>query len=203
MYVKKLFISLLIIINISTVAFSDTVEDVEVFIEKKPSMVLRHGFNYTLNNYLTTKSVPVYISDFRGSIFSERTGDLNGRENPEWSKTNILIKNKGNIPPHTTMKIFESKSAYNINYHPKKRRKDNLYAEFHTHYYTWKNNEWSGPFLIITKQPYEVTWCGDGIVDNYTDRLSKIKVEEICDPNDTDKKNWGKAGCSTTCTPLK
>jgi len=200
-YINKLFLLLLLIISVPTISCSNTIKDIEVFTENKPSLLLRHGFNYTLNQSIQS-TLPLYISDFRGSFFSERGGDFNGGDNPGWSETNILLSSKKQIPPNTNMIIFKSKAPYNIHYHPKKRKKDNLYIEFHIHYYKWKNNTWIGPILLITKQPYEITWCGDGIVDKYTDTFSKTKIEEICDPGDTGKKNWGDAGCSTKCTPL-
>ena len=41
---------------------------------------------------------------------------------------------------------------------------------------------------------YEITRCGDGIVD--TDR------GEICDPKDPNKTGWGNGGCDASCKPI-
>ena len=42
-------------------------------------------------------------------------------------------------------------------------------------------------------QPYQVTWCGDGILDTQY---------ESCDPADPNKTGWGPGGCDASCKPI-
>jgi uncharacterized repeat protein (TIGR01451 family) len=50
-----------------------------------------------------------------------------------------------------------------------------------------------------------ITWCGDGVVDNYRDVGTNTQIREVCDPGDTrNKEGWGANGgtCSNTCQPV-
>ena len=170
-----------------------------------PSIKLRHGYSYTFKNTMSVK-YEIWISDFIGSTFSEKHGDYNGGKNPKFEMPKQLItfakKQKYHVGKNKSVVVFESTHKYPINYHPKNRKKDNLVIKYVTNYYSWKNNDWGAKKTNIAIQPYEITWCGDGIIDNYIDSYGAGEIIEVCDWKDKDKKYWGNAGCSSKCTPL-
>jgi hypothetical protein len=71
-----------------------------------------------------------------------------------------------------------------------------------TTHYEKRSGAWTNKTIHTEYQPYEITWCGDGIVDNYIDP-SGLNITESCDPNDPSKSGWGNGGCAqNTCTPI-
>lgn len=72
--------------------------------------------------------------------------------------------------------IIEAIPPYQLLVPPTKRQKDNFYIEYIV------NGKGNSDFSHKECITYEVTWCGDGIVDNYTDYAGR-KIEEKCDPN--------------------
>jgi hypothetical protein len=69
-------------------------------------------------------------------------------------------------------------------------------------YQEWINNSRSARKTHIENQPYEITWCGDGVKDNYTDSATGDRIRETCDPADSSKSGWGTGGCSNSCQPV-
>ena len=86
------------------------------------------------------------------------------------------------------VKIIQTTEKYQVAVAPKKRLKDNIYVEYHV---VVEGNEKEGHRECVN---YEVTWCGDGVLDK--------DEGEQCDPNDPSKKGWGPGGCDPlTCQP--
>lgn len=166
------------------------------------SKKLRHGYQYSFHNSFNNNfNDDIGISQAYAT-FSEADGNFNGADNPTFSftkeiKDNFFIKKDENV------KIINSDALYPIVHHPEKRSADNLFIIYKTIFYLKEHGAWiKKPNLDIHTQPYEITWCGDGIIDNYTD-ITGFQVEEECDPNDYEKINWGKNGCmKNLCKPI-
>ncbi|MEA1953791.1 MAG: caspase family protein [Campylobacterota bacterium] len=166
-----------------------------------PVIKLRHGYSYNFFQRFQAKSQDIGINKVSGT-FSEKN-NYNGKENPKFDITSTLKEKKYILKKRTVSEIiFESKSKYSIHYFPKIRANDNIVVKYNVTYYAKIGNEWIGPRKKIDIQPYKITWCGDGIIDNYIDRATNNKINEICEPKDESHTNWGTAGCSTICTPL-
>jgi hypothetical protein len=79
---------------------------------------------------------------------------------------------------------METQERYNINFAPATRNAKNLVMKY---YIDYQPVDAKGILFGTRKthlecQPYEITWCGDGIVDR--------EYNETCDPNDPKKTNW-------------
>lgn len=107
------------------------------------------------------------------------------------------IKNKDHIlQPKDSGPVLKATSSYPIKYHPTKRDSKNLTLTYSASYYQSVNNgTWTGPKTHTECKYYEITWCGDGVVD--------ADFAETCDPEDASKTGWGNGGCNTnTCQPI-
>jgi hypothetical protein len=80
--------------------------------------------------------------------------------------------------------VLKATSNYPINYHPPVRSKNNFVIQYKAKYYVKEGNTWNRTAKYHTEcKYYEVTWCGDGVVD--------YEYNEKCDPNDSSHKGWG------------
>lgn len=166
---------------------------------KTTSIKLRHGHVYTFSTkFKNSTPSDIGLNNVHTS-FSEgegdEGGDYNGSENPTFPWTKEMIEKKYIINPNKEITIVESDKDYPIIYHPKKRASDNLFVIYKILYYSKKHSKWNKKLNVdIHAQSYEITWCGDGIIDNYMD-VQGFQVEEECDPNDPQEENWGEKGC--------
>jgi len=167
-----------------------------------PSVKLRHWYTYNFYDVVNAQSKYIYVSDYNWSTFSERNGDYNGWSNPLFGFTDSFLARNKQVNPYTSEKAFESKSWYSINYHPLVRKSDNLFIKYQMQYYTWEWTQRSAVKTHVENQPYEITWCGDGIRDNYVDQYSWNTISETCDPADPNRVGWGTGGCSNACQPV-
>lgn len=103
------------------------------------------------------------------------------------------IKNLGyTITPGKSVKIIIADRPYQIRAVPPKRAKDNLVIRYTIKYSldSQGNNKKEHTECAY----YEVTWCGDGVLDR--------DYGEQCDRKDPNKTGWGNGGCDTSCKPI-
>ena len=194
---KKLVLSLIIVFF---VVFNLNANDNTKKYENFPSIKLRHGYGYTFSQNFITENTRVGLNRITCKL--TETGNYNGEKEPNCDWTNKFRNLKFKIDINSSIKVAEYKSPYHITFHPIKRKKDNLNIQYTIKYYFLVSNKVLGPNYLITNQPYEITWCGDGIIDQYKDKYSNNYIKEICDPKDLKKLNWGSIGCSSKCTPI-
>jgi uncharacterized repeat protein (TIGR01451 family) len=103
------------------------------------------------------------------------------------------------VNPGQSRILTRSTPYYQIKAHPVTRKSNNLEIIYTTTDYAKKNGSWVGPNVHTEYQPYTITWCGDGVVDNYKDPTG-FQVSETCDPGDPSSWDPSKGqSCSNTC----
>ena len=132
----------------------------------------------TTGNNLTLKS---FTAIFREPADYNRS---NVKFEFEW---NPWIKSRSFVVPNNTVnqEIIQSKEEYHIIDHPAIRSFDNLKIDYGIRYQIG-----SGAQQIHKEcANYEITWCGDGILDTNidTDLVTPGIQGEQCDPNDTSR----------------
>lgn len=156
---------------------------------------LRYGKSYTFFEGFKNKSNnTIKIQGVRYNFDERKGGDLNGGESPKFSFTSSLNEKNMKINAKEEQKIYIATSSYPITYHPKLRRKDNLFIKYTVVYYLIKDSKNQGPFFNVHCDYNEVTWCGDGVRDNYIEK-SGIKIYEECDDGNIESGD----GCSSSC----
>ncbi len=164
---------------------------------------------YTFENQVYNNSEAHKIYGYR-FIFDEQ-GDFNDEENPDFKPTSWIM-NKSTVVKKGDKGVWlKATKEYPIINKPLVRKKNNLKTIYEMQYLNktngYKNGNWITKSSIDNLQKhytckyYEVTWCGDGIVDNYKD-ASGEQISETCDPQDPNKLNWGNNGCSLSCKPI-
>lgn len=149
-----------------------------------PNQLYQYDFAdlYTNNNTYphTLKSFNV---DFKESDDMNKDGKLTFN-NFKWATNNLTI------PAGTKdLKVISADPKYQLLTTPSRRQEKNIYIEYTI------NGRGQADFSHKECISWEVTWCGDGVVDNYTDHKGE-KITETCDPNDPKKTNWGPNGCN-------
>lgn len=153
-----------------------------------PNQLYQYDFAdlYTNSNSYphTLKS---FNADFKESDDMNKDGKLTFN-NFKWATNNLTI------PAGTKdLKVVSADPKYQLLTTPSRRQEKNIYIEYTI------NGRGQADFSHKECISWEVTWCGDGVVDNYTDHKGE-KITEICDPNDPNKTNWGPNGCNTQGT---
>ena len=106
-----------------------------------------------------------------------------------------------NVPAGTSNQKIISSNDYRILAVPAIRSFENLRINFDVKYQI-------GSLPEVTHREcakYEITWCGDGILDTNidTDLVTPGVQGEQCDPNDPSRAWWGSGGCNaTSCKPI-
>lgn len=159
------------------------------------SIKLRYGGTYYFTAIVNAAEEWVFVNTYKDSEFIEKEDYNNGKI--IFGMTTSLINNKYKIRPYTSKKTYAS-TAYHINKIPSKRLKDNIIVKYKREYQLWRNGKWTERLEDIDIQPYEITWCGDGIIDNYTDPYGNLIVEE-CDPGDKRRRNMRTYSCTEDC----
>lgn len=149
-----------------------------------PNQLYQYDFAdlYTNSNSYphTLKS---FNADFKESDDMNKDGKLTFN-NFKWATNNLTI------PAGTKdLKVVSADPKYQLLTTPSRRQEKNIYIEYTI------NGRGQADFSHKECISWEVTWCGDGVVDNYTDHKGE-KITEICDPNDPNKTNWGPNGCN-------
>jgi len=161
---------------------------------------LRYGKTYYFHNVLNAGSLYLFVNKTHVEFI---TNLYSGDEKPVFGCTKKFIDKKYQVNPYTSEKYYASR-AFTINHKPQVRKYDNLIIKYTTNYSMWLGK----PKIWVKKRqidliPYEITWCGDGVVDKYFDKATATNINEECDPKDKQKVNWGSLGCSSECVKLK
>ncbi|MBS9775078.1 DUF11 domain-containing protein [Candidatus Gracilibacteria bacterium] len=167
---------------------------------------IRLGYTYTLGDAFKNIGKNDLKMD-KFFIHSDFPVYVSKKAFPEFDWTKNAINKNYIVKPGEKIPAIKSKTTLDVNYHPKVRAKDNGLVKYTTRFYEKSDGEfdYSVPYYHNECQYYEVTWCGDGVVDDYVEEDSKVHIKEICDPGDTkNKKNWGDGGCDPKeCKPVQ
>lgn len=195
---------LLSLLAMVSMSFAEDDDLIKTKVEKFPVKKLRLGASYYFKLDFNAGKNPVGVNHV--STRFRENGDFDGSGKgaaPRFDWTENIIQAKYKLSSHERSTIVKSKDIYPIKFHPKKRSTDNIVIQYKTKYYYNVDGKWYGPAMIISEQPYEITWCGDGILDNYYDGYLKKQISEECDPADIHKQNWGDKGCSKVCKKIQ
>jgi hypothetical protein len=156
----------------------------------KPSEVLRYDYQYDFTNtFYNPDDYEKYLLEFTPTFIEEY--DYNLGENPVFDWTSDVKSTRFIVSPKTNPKFITSTSKYQIRAVPHVRSSNNLFVAYSINYEyesyagskVWRNKTY------IACQPYEVSWCGDGVLDK--------AYGESCD----DGGQNGKTGkCSLSCS---
>jgi hypothetical protein len=187
-------------------ATSVTAETIDGFTVKEtqfPPVLLRYGEGYYFNVRMAVRNGDIYLQKF-GASFTEG-GDYNGtkdggKQDPGFVWTKDVTDLDFYLPNRFEGKIIESNPDYYfIKHRPTERRANNLEVTYKI--YTWfrpdKSTDWQKSQLRIDRQSYSITWCGDGVRDDYIDALNGKHVLEVCDPSDPNKVGWVGGACNS------
>lgn len=202
---KKLII---ILINFCLIAWwiNQAISYDEVF----PSIKLRHWQSYNFwdevnNNNNFRLWISYNPSDNAGIRFSE-SWDFNDNwieDTANWFRYTDNVSDNFIMEPFDSYKVIGTSYPYEIVKFPLIRKPNNIEIVYTLAKWRNEGNTWFGPTYHTEYQPYEITWCGDGQRDNYTEDFGeKNVVFETCDPNDSLKLWFWNWGCSVTCNAI-
>ena len=157
---------------------------------------LRLGKYYVFQDEFDSKWTTRYLYDFKVN-FNENHWDYdNNPVDPKFSWTNELIANGKKVDWKMMVITSPLDPKYHIVSTPSQRAWNNIYIE----YIIWYDNIYhsttpSNSNLYSHKECayYEITWCGDGVLDT--------EDGELCDPADPSHAWWGDGWCSKDCKP--
>lgn len=163
------------------------------------SVKLRHGLSYNFwDKFINKWTWDIWLESYNAQLIEKGWYDYNWKNDDGLFSWSQEIKNKSYIiKAWENIKSYES-TGYDILYVPSKRKSNNLEIIYTANYYRNTSDWWDWPISHTEYQPYEITWCWDGIVDNYTD-IWWDRISEECDPNDPNKTNWNWRTCNTSC----
>ena len=147
---------------------------------------IRHGYKYKFSLSFINNSKKLLQFINMSSSFDDTKNDLNNNSNPTFDFTNWIRKRHFKMKRGESGFLYKAKVDYPVISLPKQRLHNNIFIRYTSKFYTIENDKREGPFFHVTCDNYEVTWCGDGIID---------KDYETCD----DGNNKSGDGCSSTC----
>ncbi|MFZ4461471.1 MAG: hypothetical protein ACOYN2_02825 [Patescibacteria group bacterium] len=152
---------------------------------------LRVGHSYRFNDTLANEAgTPIQVINFFPE-FNEKY-DYNGSSAPiNYAWTPWILSRNGVVQSGEAGIIAETDSSYPVIFSPPVRAKDNLTVRYVVEYSPIVNGVQSSIVESHSEcKSYEITWCGDGVVDS--------KYNEVCDLGAQN----GKPGstCSAKCT---
>ena len=143
------------------------------------NFTLRSGYEYTFWDEFNATDADRRLFGDPDVTFLEQQ-DFNRWPNPTFKWTNRNSEKK--VAKNTTERIIESTPKYYIQDHPDKRSEDNIYIEYNVKYgnsSTSPESRWKTHKECVF---YEISRCGDGIIDtDWVWKESNHKAEE-CDP---------------------
>lgn len=158
------------------------------------SRTLRYWNVYTLMDYIhNVTPTDIYIDEFQYKI--DKWLEMHWQDNLNLEYTDWIVNKDYIVKKWESWRAVEMK-WFEINYLPFwwVRAKDNVYIRYIASVQNYVN--WQAVWALRSHtecQPYEITWCGDGILD----------PEETCDPKDPTKKGWWIGWCDKqTCKPI-
>ena len=168
-----------------------------------PSIVLRawDDYEYSFGDTFWAWSQDRRLKNFCAR-FQEPASfwDYNGWANPTFSRTSEIANNWYRVYKNTSMNVIKSNSIYQVKNHPNVRSSDNLFIKYVIEY---ANDEAATTRYHHTECfPYEISRCGDGVVDKDWFKKSASDPAEECDYNDTSRtwrKDWSGKTCNQSC----
>lgn len=157
---------------------------------------LRHGHNYSFNDYLNNKSnYSIKIKKINSS-FTEKENYNGDKLFPKFIQPENLRKSSGVIEKNKNIKIIATKknTEYKVIFYPKLRAYNNIRISHKVYFTKIIDGKEAGYFNTTDCINYEITRCSDGIIDNYID-INGIKIHESCD----DGNILSNDGCSKIC----
>lgn len=171
---KKIFLSLLSI----ALLFQEAQACDQVFYGQ-----LRAGGVYTFWDDLTNATVnPVFVNAVQTTFMPQYVYGVT----PTFSESS-LVANSHIWVPGETGRVVNS-SNYTIGAHPPVRSQDNLAIVYDVTYSEQVNGNWGVGRNHRECKYYEITWCGDGILDS--------GAGEVCDDG---VQNGQPGKCSLSC----
>lgn len=160
------------------------------------SRTLRYGYVYELiNSMRNPEKNPIYIEEgsfalSRGALINNK-GINNELEYSDWIANKNYILN-----PKDSGEIVSIKNFSIDNLPSEGRKSNNMIIEYIFDFQKVENNKPVGNLMEHTTcQPYEISWCGDGVLDK--------EYGEMCDAKDLKRQGWGLGGCDErTCKPI-
>ncbi len=155
------------IIALSTVIPSVSAYDFTGCDQVFPVEQLRHGYSYTFwDDYKNNNTYKHQVYDLPSVVYAEQY-DYNGSTSfPSFGWSAGLIAQGYQINPGQKLRAVDASSSYPIIYRPATRNADNLILRYTLQYFAQNaGTDWTGPYTHVECQPYEITWCGDGVKD--------------------------------------
>lgn len=144
---------------------------------------LRYGSEFTFSDTITSSS-NYYVGVNSVETYYSEQYDYNGSgyfPNFPWAKE--LKKQNYIVYPGQTVNILRADQEYGIKYHPNERSSDNLVIKYRYKLYATLNpkqdkKQWDGPIYSTVCHHFEVTRCGDGVVDEDDGEECEINKSE-------------------------
>lgn len=191
MIVKTTILLILTLISFNSVAddYPDGL-DITVSCDKEHNRKLRYGHEYILHDSFSSTDGKYYGLNSVKVNYTEQY-DYNGNSTfPNFSWTKEFEGKNHIIAPSETIKAIIADEPYPIKYHPVKRAHNNLVVKYTVKYFSSSKphkdiKKWVGPKFHTSCVNYEITRCGDGILD--------IENQEECEQGGLEKH------CSNDC----
>ena len=169
--------------------------------QTSPTAKLRYGYGYKFTHSFSNGTENRVALDRLQVSFTEQA-DFNAGENPDFPWTEEFSQ-QGFIINENMAETLISKASdsYSVKHYPKERGPENIVITYTTTFFTEIGGKWVNQAQNTHRQGYEITRCGDGVVDRYEDQSGEMIFEQ-CEPNDQSKLAWGSQGCSATCEAL-
>lgn len=191
---KSKLASVLTILMHSCYANAGESVDISTPCDQKVTRQLRYGHTYTLDDTLSSKWKYIGVQSIE-TFYSEKYDYNNSATFPNFGFTEKLKSLDYIVGPGARVNSVVASQSYPINYHPEKRSPNNLVVKYRYKYYSSQSlrknkKDWEGPSYFTSCVNYEITWCGDGVIDK--------EDGEECEFNDTEN-NKEQRNCTIEC----
>ena len=159
--------------------------------------VLRLGYEYKFRDRFWAWSTDRWLRKFCSYI--HENGDYNKASNPSFDWTQEIRDSQWLVAKWTDMLVISANGMYQIKQVPSKRSSDNVMVKYVIEYENETKNN-GNRYQHTECFPYEISWCGDGVVDTDWYKKDPSDPAEECDPEASEWKNrsdW--KTCSNTC----
>ncbi len=131
--------------------------------------VLRYGSSYNFfDAYTNNNSYKHQVSGYPQVSYIEQYDYNASTSFPSFGWSAALQSQGYQIYPGQSITAIESVGAYSILGVPASRSADNFMIRYTIpEYYAEQSpGQWYGPYSHVECQPYEISWCGDGVVES-------------------------------------
>ena len=182
---KKVYILLGLAIALLLPAISDAACDQDFYKTLRLWYQYKFWDNFSANGadrWIRTKKID----------YSEQYDYNDSSSFPTFSWTSSIKNADWKVAKNTSMEIVTADDRYQVKKRPVSRSYDNLLVKYTIKY----SNDvaWSAKYEHTECAHYEISRCGDGVVDS--------KYWEQCDPKDTSHAWWWDMWCSNKCEPI-